>query len=162
MDSRDFTKDFEWTFTGLNFLKINVLQGLSKYFGDHNMLVYIKHFIPEILKATTPAAYAGLAMYIHNQHVDKQQLPEMGYMVSFYVLFFSLIGHKEARFMLPIAPFMFLFAGFFLVSFTRRMPRLVCAIFWGSIVFETTNFLVRANFHDKFWDAMDYIVNFGN
>jgi len=40
LDVRDTTKEFEWTFTGLNFLRINVLQGLSKYFGDHNLLCY--------------------------------------------------------------------------------------------------------------------------
>lgn len=139
-----------------------MLQGLSKYFGDHDLLVYVKHFIPEILKASTPAAYLGIATYIRSMHVDRQQLPEMGYMVGFYILFFSLIGHKEARFMLPIAPYMFLFAGYFLATFTRKMPRLVCAVIWGSTFFEITNFLVRLNFHDKYWDAMDYIVNFGN
>lgn len=35
LDTRDEAKQFEWTVTGYNFLKINVIDGLSKYFGDH-------------------------------------------------------------------------------------------------------------------------------
>lgn len=35
LDTHSQDKKFEWTLTGYNFLKINVLDGLSKYFGDH-------------------------------------------------------------------------------------------------------------------------------
>jgi hypothetical protein len=40
-------KKFEWTITSLNFLKVNVLEGLSKYFGDHRFTEYIFKFLPE-------------------------------------------------------------------------------------------------------------------
>ena len=35
LDARDHNKKFEWTVTSYNFLKVNVIEGLSKYFGDH-------------------------------------------------------------------------------------------------------------------------------
>lgn len=38
---------FECTFTSYNFLKVNVLQNLSKYFGDHGHFVYLTEFIPK-------------------------------------------------------------------------------------------------------------------
>ena len=54
------TQSFEWTLTSLNFYRINVHEGLSKYFGDHDLLVYLKNFLPEMLRASTPYAYFGL------------------------------------------------------------------------------------------------------
>lgn len=36
----------EWTFTGINFLKVNVVHGLSKYFGEDPWYWYIGAFAP--------------------------------------------------------------------------------------------------------------------
>jgi phosphatidylinositol glycan class B len=35
-----------WTFTGINFLKVNVVHGLSKYFGEDPWYWYIGAFAP--------------------------------------------------------------------------------------------------------------------
>ena len=47
LDHHSENKKFEWTITSLNFLKVNVLEGLSKYFGDHRFTEYIFKFLPE-------------------------------------------------------------------------------------------------------------------
>lgn len=162
LDARDTTnKEFEWTYTSLNFLRVNVLQGLSKYFGDHNLLVYVKNFLPEVLRASTPFAYLGFLFYakdvLHYGHH-----PEIVYLAGFYIIFFSLIGHKEPRFMLPIAPFLFLVSGYFLEFITKLWPRTIRFYIWASIAVDSLLFVARVNFHDRYWDAMDYIVNVGD
>ena len=49
LDVRQHDKQFEWTVTGYNFLKVNVLEGLSKYFGDHELSMYIINFLPRTI-----------------------------------------------------------------------------------------------------------------
>ena len=104
-------KEFEWTITSWNFIKVNVLEGMSKYFGDHGHLVYMLEFLPiDILRGLFPFALIGAFNYAHiSRKVGKSH--DMFYMCSFYILFFSFIGHKEPRFLLPILPFIFLMTG---------------------------------------------------
>ena len=45
---------FEWTFTGLNFVRINVFEGLSKYFGDHPVWFYLGVYGPAIFTVAYP------------------------------------------------------------------------------------------------------------
>ena len=161
IDQRDTTKEFEWTFTSWNFLRINVLQGLSKYFGDHDHLAYLTSLLPEVLRGSTPAVYLGLILYTKDV-LNVGRHPSLVYMIGFYILFFSLIGHKEPRFMLPIAPFLFLVAGYYLESTTRLFPKAIRFCMWTSMTIELCLFTMRASFHDRYWDAMDYIINYGD
>lgn len=119
-----------------------MLQGLSKYFGDHNLLVYPINFIPGIFKGLIPFCYLGVIKYAKDQFSSNQS-PEIVYKCVFYIFFFSMIGHKEQRFMLPIAPFLFLLMGYFLVSFTKQFPRLVRFYLWVVIVLDTGLFIGR-------------------
>lgn len=125
------------------------------------MLVYLKHLIPEIMKGCIVPAYFGIYMYTRDQ-LKKKQHPEIVYKTVFYIIFFSLIGHKEARFMLPIAPFLFLLAGYALTNITKKFPKFTRFALWVMILIDASNFCVRVSFHDKFWDAMNYITNFGD
>ena len=96
----------------------------------------------------------------------------MAYMTLFYIIFFSCVGHKEPRFMLPISPFLFLFAGSVLVDWFKQYeglnispnirslpPRILKVVIWGGILIDVTLFTVRQNYHDRFWDAMDYVTS---
>ncbi len=51
--------------------------------------------------------------------LNKNKSPEIMYMTVFYVLIFSIIAHKEKRFMLPILAFVFLVLGYLLVRKAR-------------------------------------------
>lgn len=44
----------EWVFTGINFLKVNVVHGLSKYFGEDPWYWYLIAFAPLIYTAVYP------------------------------------------------------------------------------------------------------------
>mmetsp|Transcript_17852 Transcript_17852/g.30295 ORF Transcript_17852/g.30295 Transcript_17852/m.30295 type:complete len:211 (+) Transcript_17852:486-1118(+) len=104
--------EFRWTVTSLNFLNINVIQGLSKYFGDHAFTEYLcKFLVADIFRAYYPLLIMGMVSHAREQ-LSKRVEPEIEYMCSFYIIFFSLIGHKETRFLLPILPLLFLVLGF--------------------------------------------------
>ena len=65
----------------------------------------------------------------------------MAYMIGFYVLIFSLIPHKEMRFMLAITAFMFLTLGFLLnrvVTFqvAKRWGKWINLLIWITILYE--------------------------
>lgn len=51
--------------------------------------------------------------------LNKNKSPEIMYMTVFYVLIFSIIAHKEKRFMLPILAFVFLVLGYLLARKAR-------------------------------------------
>jgi phosphatidylinositol glycan class B len=105
-------QEFKLVVTSLNFLKINVLQGLSKYFGDHNFSEYIFKFLPlDNFRLFYPFLILGMYSFWKEQRKNYKQA-DIVYLCLFYLTFFSLIGHKEKRFMLPILPFMFLILGY--------------------------------------------------
>ena len=64
--------------------------------------------------------------------------------------------------MLPIAPFLFLLAGYALTDITKKFPKLTRIVLCCMIIIDSANFIVRVSFHDKFWDAMEYITTFGD
>ena len=53
-------REFEWTFTGLNFLRVNVVEGLSKYFGDHPWWFYVAVFAPAMFTVIYPFVLYGI------------------------------------------------------------------------------------------------------
>lgn len=122
---------------------------------------YLFRLMPEIFRLATPAAYIGICIWARDVLSYGHQ-PELAYMCGFYIIFFSLIGHKEARFMLPIAPFLFLFAGYYLEIQARRRSLLAKVLTWVHIISEGSSFILRSSFHDRFWDAVEYIVNFSD
>ena len=73
LDSHDSNKQFEWTITSLNFLKVNVLEGLSKYFGDHQFTEYILNFLPkDIFKGFFIFMVYGVYCHYNDMKVKRQ------------------------------------------------------------------------------------------
>jgi len=164
LDHHSENKKFEWTITSLNFLKVNVLEGLSKYFGDHRFTEYIFKFLPEdIFKGMTIFMVYGVYQHYFDMK-NQKQVPYLVYMCVFYITFFSLLGHKENRFLLPILPFLFLMTGrgLSLMIKHKKWILLVKLLVYGSIIFEIVQFGVRSMFHNRYWDALDYVINFSD
>ena len=73
-------------------------------------------------------------------------------MTAFYILFFSFIGHKEPRFLLPILPFIFLMIGHYIVYLFKStsgnvwLSRALSAFLVINTVIEVTLLTVRINF----------------
>lgn len=156
-------KEFEWTVTSWNFVKVNVIQGLSKYFGDHGHMVYVVEFLPvDIFRGLYPLVIFGVWNYARLM-VRTRRRPDLFYMSGFYILFFSFIGHKEPRFLLPILPFLFLMTGHGMAHLAERGTKpFLRAFFIINVIVEVLFFFIRLNFHDQFWDAMHYLTNLGD
>jgi phosphatidylinositol glycan class B len=99
-------------------LKVNVIDGHSKYFGDHPFWFYILAHLPAIFNILYPFCLYGVYFYM-KETLNKNKSPEIMYMTVFYVLIFSIIAHKEKRFMLPILAFVFLVLGYLLARKAR-------------------------------------------
>lgn len=106
-----YYKSDTWVFTGLNFLKVNIIHGISKYFGEDSWHWYITGPSPEIFTALFPIVlYANTKGHSELQE-KKGETPYLVYYTCFYVVFFSLIPHKEARFLVPLIPFCLITTG---------------------------------------------------
>ena len=99
-----------WVFTSYNFLRINILEGLSEYFGSHPWSFYLTKFGPEIFTLVYPLVILACFLHVRNKF-NVNQSPYLTYYCVFYVSVFSGIPHKELRFLLPIIPFAMLLAG---------------------------------------------------
>lgn len=80
------------------------------------------------------------------------------YMTIFYVIVFSIIAHKEKRFMLPIVAFVFLVLGYLLVRKSRVWSKkLIKFIIWLSIIGEISIHLAYY-IHHNLWVMTDYML----
>lgn len=99
--------------TSLNFMNVNVAEGLSKYFGTDPFHIYFSNSIPQFFTVGIPAVYFGYYLYLRDKlTISKDQIPYLAILSLSYIIIFSLIAHKEYRFMLPIIPFSALMGGY--------------------------------------------------
>ena len=119
-------------------------------------------FLPkDIFQVLYPFMIVGTYQYT-KMCQNKNISPEMVYMCVFYIAFFSLIGHKENRFLLPILPFLFLMTGYSLARVSQKWSRSLSWLLWIFTGWNCLNFTARQCFHHRFWDALDYITNYGD
>ena len=100
----------DWVFTSYNFVEKNLLYGFSEYFGTDPAHWYIVAFGPAIFTAMYPTVLYSMRTHWSTQR-NKGLQPYLTYYNFFYLFVFSMIKHKELRFLLPIVPFAFIMAG---------------------------------------------------
>ncbi|CUM62805.1 uncharacterized protein PRCAT00000363001 [Priceomyces carsonii] len=93
-----------WTFPLYNFLEFNIFRNLSIFYGTAPWHFYILQAFPLILLTYLP-------FFIHSIIVLKCFKHVLGQMVAFVVLGFSLVGHKEIRFIYPLHPVLLYFSA---------------------------------------------------
>lgn len=131
-----------WTLTGYNFLQANIVEGVSKYFGEDEWHWYLTNALAQLFVELYPLAL--LAPFYHILASKKsKQWPYMSMYVIFYILVFSLIPHKEARFLLPALPFMLLMIAQFMTEciVPKMSSFLVRKIIFLGIVIEAMVYL---------------------
>jgi len=100
-----------WVVTSYNFLQMNIVMGLSKTFGEDPWHWYLTFMMPVNITILTPFVFVSV-LYTHvQQSLAKLKIPYITFYVVFYVFFFSLIAHKEIRFMLPVWSFILVCIG---------------------------------------------------
>lgn len=96
----------QWVFTQWEFLRVNVLEGISEFYGTHPIHWYFSQGLPLVLFTSLPfCLYGGVTRFKHSY---KQQLFSLS---IFTILILSLQAHKEFRFLLPLVAPMQIFAG---------------------------------------------------
>jgi phosphatidylinositol glycan class B len=138
LDSYYYTPEgqpFEWTLTGKNFLVVNVVEGLSKYFGDHPTWQYLFVYGPAMFTVAYPLILYSVYFYTR-ESLQKNQSPEIMYYTIFYFVVFSLIPHKEKRFLLPIFAFAVLALGYLLVRKVKAWKSKILCFVWTAVIVE--------------------------
>ncbi|XP_040567872.1 GPI mannosyltransferase 3 [Lepeophtheirus salmonis] len=95
-----------WTFPPWNFFKWNIISGVGSFYGTHPLHWYLSNASLVLWNlALIPIFLSGFAH--PNPNLKKPLLCS----ATFAILGFSLIGHKEHRFILPLLPVFLLFGG---------------------------------------------------
>ncbi|XP_031128009.1 GPI mannosyltransferase 3 isoform X3 [Ipomoea triloba] len=92
-----------WVLVPLNFLKFNFLSSGGDYYGTHVWHWYLSQGFTVMLFTFLPFSLAGIAM-------SKQW--KLSGLIAWVLGIYSLLGHKEFRFVLPILPIALMFSGY--------------------------------------------------
>lgn len=106
-----------WTFPLYNFIEFNIVRGLSIFYGSAPWSFYLVQAIPLLLTGYLPWFIFGMLheIYMHSL---------LGAIVCATITGFSLISHKEFRFIYPLQPILLLIAATSMLYKYRTYPRL--------------------------------------
>lgn len=110
------------TFTPLRFLSTNVFHSISLFYGQNPWHFYLFQAIPLLLLTQLPFFLDGLRKFYTSSRSDlknKSAMSELGWTAAGTTLSFSLLSHKEWRFLHPILPILHLFVSLALVTASR-------------------------------------------
>jgi GPI mannosyltransferase 3 len=144
--------------TALNFYNANVAEGLSLYFGVHPAYFYVLAVVPLIFLAQTPLIVTGIYTYARDSlAAGARGTPYLALFVAFYLTVYSLIQHKEARFLLPIVPFCFLMAGHLVSKMVKQQTRWLRLYLWLVIIVEVGAAVFFLRMQHRNWEVTDYL-----
>ncbi|PHZ11348.1 uncharacterized protein RHIMIDRAFT_23257 [Rhizopus microsporus ATCC 52813] len=108
IDTMSYTNDWIQVFkapvfTPYFFFKVNVVNGISEFYGVHQWHWYLSQGLPVILTTMLPFMLFGLYCIYNKPNVYNRMKPLLS--MSLWILFiYSLLPHKEFRFIYPIVP----------------------------------------------------------
>ncbi|KAJ8446054.1 hypothetical protein Cgig2_017556 [Carnegiea gigantea] len=103
-----------WVIVPLNFLKFNFLSSGGDYYGTHPWHWYFTQGFPVMIFTFLPFSVAGV---IYSKNWKLCGL--IGWVIGIY----SVLGHKEFRFVLPVLPIALMFSGYSLAALnTQELP----------------------------------------
>ncbi|KAM9714779.1 GPI mannosyltransferase 3 isoform 2-T2 [Dama dama] len=95
----------QWTLVQYNFLKFNVLQDLGSFYGSHPWHWYFSQGFPAVLGTHLP-------FFIHGCFLAPKRYRIFLVTVLWTLLVYSMLSHKEFRFIYPVLPFCMVFCGY--------------------------------------------------
>uniref|UniRef100_A0A5B6YXW7 Mannosyltransferase n=1 Tax=Davidia involucrata TaxID=16924 RepID=A0A5B6YXW7_DAVIN len=99
-----------WVLVPLNFLKFNFLSSGGDYYGTHKWHWYFTQGFSVMLFTFLPFSVAGIIL-------SKQW--KLSGLIVWVLGLYSLLGHKEFRFVLPVLPIALMFSGYSLAKIKR-------------------------------------------
>ncbi|XP_019453890.1 PREDICTED: GPI mannosyltransferase 3 isoform X1 [Lupinus angustifolius] len=93
----------KWILVPLNFLKFNFLSSGGDYYGTHKWHWYFTQGFTVMIFSHLPFCIAGI--------IYSKQWKFAG-LIAWVLGFYSILGHKEFRFVLPVLPIALMFSGY--------------------------------------------------
>ncbi|XP_027069635.2 mannosyltransferase APTG1-like isoform X1 [Coffea arabica] len=91
-----------WVFVPLNFLKFNILSSGGDYYGTHPWHWYFTQGFTVMVFTFLPFVVAGIV-------ISKEW--KLSGLIAWVVGIYSILGHKEFRFVLPVLPIALMFSA---------------------------------------------------
>ncbi|ORY78028.1 Alg9-like mannosyltransferase family-domain-containing protein [Leucosporidium creatinivorum] len=112
------------TFTPLRFLHQNVFNSISLFYGANPFHFYLTQALPLMTLTQLPFVLHGLYLVFwrRSARTGRPGLRVAGQAVGVTVAIYSLLGHKEWRFVHPLLPVLHLFAALSLVNLYATAP----------------------------------------
>ncbi|KAL8556966.1 hypothetical protein ACS0TY_004442 [Phlomoides rotata] len=101
-----------WVNVPYNFLKFNFFSSGGDYYGTHPWHWYMTQGFTVMLFTYIPFFIAGVITS------KEWKLPGL---IAWVLGIYSLLGHKEFRFVLPVLPIALMFSGYFLANLEQRV-----------------------------------------
>ncbi|CAE6446264.1 unnamed protein product [Rhizoctonia solani] len=105
------------TLTPFSFLKTNLVSGIANFYGTNTFHYYLTQGLPILLGPTLPFAILGVWGHFKDVSADRKINPSrrirsllLG-LVAWSITVYSLLAHKEWRFIHPLLPILHLFAA---------------------------------------------------
>ncbi|XP_042486674.1 mannosyltransferase APTG1 [Macadamia integrifolia] len=96
-----------WVLVPLNFLKFNFLSSGGDYYGTHKWHWYFTQGFPVMLFTFVPFTVAG---------IFQSKEWKLSGLIAWVLGLYSVLGHKEFRFVLPVLPLALMFSGYSLAA----------------------------------------------
>ncbi|XP_071722635.1 mannosyltransferase APTG1-like [Rutidosis leptorrhynchoides] len=97
-----------WILVPLNFLKFNFISSGGDYYGTHKWHWYFTQGFSVMLFTFVPFCIAGIM---------KSKCWKLSGLIAWVLGLYSILGHKEFRFVLPVLPIALIFSGYSLAVF---------------------------------------------
>uniref|UniRef100_J3L8V6 Mannosyltransferase n=1 Tax=Oryza brachyantha TaxID=4533 RepID=J3L8V6_ORYBR len=94
----------------LNFLKFNLFSSGGDYYGTHVFHWYFSQGFPSMVWSFLPFSIYGIM---------KSREWRLAGLIAWVLAVYSILGHKEFRFVLPVLPLMFMFSGYNLAAMVQ-------------------------------------------
>lgn len=125
IDTRLYTSEWSLTnliFTPYLFFKINVVNSISLFYGVHTWHWYITQGLPVILTTFLPFFLYGLYTTYHTSLIF-HRVKSLLYLTTWVISIYSLLPHKEFRFIFPIVPILHMISAYGLLQLTGSKKR---------------------------------------
>jgi GPI mannosyltransferase 3 len=107
------------TFPAWNFVRFNLVQDIGTFYGRMPWHYYLSQGLPMVLTTYLPFAIHGIASQFYSVY---------NLVLGGVIFAFSLMGHKEARFISPLSPLLLCFAGSSLSRLPKKIKRVLVPI----------------------------------
>ncbi|KAJ4788433.1 Mannosyltransferase [Rhynchospora pubera] len=100
-----------WVIVPFNFLKFNFLSSGGDYYGTHVFHWYFTQGFPSMVWTFLPFSIIGIV---------KSRERKLAGLTAWVLGLYSVLGHKEFRFVLPMLPITLMFSGYCLASMEKQ------------------------------------------